>query len=695
LPNQKKVTTMTDNKFKIKIILFAAFASFCLAYGCVYTIKIKDGRTAHERHQFSTAIPLLKKEYDRAKTRKDKGQLAFLAADAYTRMGGQDEKALEWYSKAVELNFGPNAQKGYAHSLKKLEKYKEAGEAFKNLGIEIGSPYEYRKEITACKIAQDWSKAAPQSGWKITPADFNSPQNDFAPTVYNDNRIVFSSDRSTSKGTDSYNWTGNHFMDLFVVGAEEASAQSFDNQINTTGNEGSVCFNTGFTDLYFSRAIGAYKGDDAHCKIFTASKDADGNWSDTKPLPFLKEKINYQHPALSADGNTLIFAANDPEGWGGYDLYSVRKDVKSESGWETPQILSRAINTPENEVFPVFDGDTLYFASNGLTGMGGLDIYKTYRLDAKTWSPPANLKAPINSGADDFGLCVYKTEAKTKVKQDYKSGDLLKSGFFSSNRSGGRGGDDIYRYEQSVPPPLPVPPVKIDTTPKATQIVYKLLLEGYVLEKIFSIAGEPNSGVLGRKPLANATVNIDFGGKKQKITVGEDGFFKLEMTANTDYLFVANMENYLANSTKFSTKGIAQDHANPIQTFEVEIVLDRIFRNKEIVLDNIYYDYDKWDIRPDAEPTLNRLAEVLQQNPSIRISLGSHTDCRGNDGYNQGLSQKRAESAVNYLIGKGINSSRLGAVGYGESQPAAFCNCNKCTESEHQANRRTTFQILE
>jgi peptidoglycan-associated lipoprotein len=685
---------MAQKKYNYYLVLLG-IALLGLTYNCAYTIKIKDGRTAHERHQFNMAIPLLQNEFSRAKLRKDKGQLAFLTADAYARIGGNDEKALEWYTKAVELNYGANAQKGYAHTLKRLEKYKEAGEAFKNLGIEIGSPYEYRKEISACKIAEDWNKIAPKSGWKIKITDFNTPQNDFSPVVISDNRLVFSSDRGSSKGTEAYRWTGNHFMDLFVVGIEEVSAQSFDNLINTAGNEGSICFNSSFTTLYFSRAIGAYKGDDVHCKLLSATKDADGNWSDIKPLPFLKDKINYQHPALSADGNTLFFAANDPEGWGGYDLYSVRKDSKSESGWETPKILSRAINTPENELFPVFDGDTLYFASNGLTGMGGLDIFKTYRLDANTWAPPANLKSPINSGADDFGFCVHKTADKSN-KTALKSGDLLKSGFFTSNRNEGKGGDDIYHYEQRVPPPPPPVITKIDTTPKvAVQPVFKILLEGYVLEKIFSIAGDPNSGVLGRKPLANATVNIDFGGKKQKIIVDENGLFKLELATNTDYLFNASLENYLSNSTKFSTKGIAQDPAMPTQTFEVEIVLDRIFRNKEIVLDNIYYDYDKWDIRPDAEPTLNRLADVLQQNPSIRISLGSHTDCRGNDGYNQGLSQKRAENAVNYLIGKGIAPNRLGAVGYGESQPAAFCNCNKCTESEHQANRRTTFQILE
>ena len=175
----------------------------------------------------------------------------------------------------------------------------------------------------------------------------------------------------------------------------------------------------------------------------------------------------------------------------------------------------------------------------------------------------------------------------------------------------------------------------------------------------------------------------------------DDGFFRMELAENTDYSFNAALEGYLANSVKFSTKGIAKDPANPVQTFEIEIVLDQIFRNREIILENIYYDYDKWDIRPDAEPTLNRLAEVLRQNAKIRIQLGSHTDCRGNDTYNQNLSQRRAESAVNYLISKGIDPTRLSAKGYGESQPAALCGCATCTEAEHQTNRRTTFKVVE
>ena len=146
---------------------------------------------------------------------------------------------------------------------------------------------------------------------------------------------------------------------------------------------------------------------------------------------------------------------------------------------------------------------------------------------------------------------------------------------------------------------------------------------------------------------------------------------------------------------RFSTVGIAKDPANPIQKYEVELVLDQIFKNKEIVLDNIYYDFDKSDIREDAKPTLNQLANTLKQNPSIKIQLSSHTDCRGNEGYNEELSQRRAQSAVDYLISLGINANRLIAKGYGESNPAVICNCSNCTEEEHQKNRRTTFKILE
>ncbi len=656
-------------------------------FSCNYTIKIKDGHTAYDRKQYAVAAPMLEKEYDKAKTRSEKGKIAYELAESFRR-NGQDEKSLLWYKNAYDNNYGADALKGYAYALKKLEKYPAAREAFKNLGIEIGSPYEYRKEITACNVAEGWLKEVPDNGWKAEPVAFNSAQNDFAPTFYRDGRIVFTSDRAMSKSETNYGWTGNKFMDVFIVEPDGASPQIFDNALNTNDNEGTPCFNTLGTEAFFVRAKGAYKGDDAFCKIYFSEKNvADGGWSEPKPLPFQKEKINYVHPALSADNKTLYFACNDPEGWGGYDLYSVQRNTKTETGWDDPKLLSRNLNTPGNEAFPTLDGDTLYFASDGLPGMGGYDIFRTYKSERTAWAPPINLKSPVNTGADDFSFIVQKP---TSIQQPKNPGDLIKSGFFTSNRPGSRG-DDIYRFEQRVPPPKPP---KIDTTP-TKPLAYKMILEGYVLEKIYTNPADPNSKVLGRKPLDGAAVQAEFGSKKQPFTVKDDGYFKMELAENMDYNFVASMEGYLANSAKFSTKGIAKDPANPVQTYEIEIVLDKIYRNTEIVLENIYYDFDKWDIRPDAEPTLNRLADVLKQNPAIRIQLGSHTDCRGNDGYNEDLSQRRAQSAVNYLISKGIDATRLGALGYGESQPAADCACSRCTEAEHQTNRRTTFKVVE
>jgi peptidoglycan-associated lipoprotein len=569
---------------------------------CTYTIKIKDGRTAYERKQFARAIPMLKKEYGGAKLRSEKGQLAYMLGDALRRTG-QDERSLEWFKTAYDNNYGADALKGQAYALKKLERYPEAREAFKNLGIEIGSPYEYRKEIAACNTAEAWLKDASDNGWKIEPAPFNSTQNDFAPANYADGRLVFTSDRAMSTGEAGYNWTGNRFMDLFIVEPDDASPQLLDPALNSAGNEGSVCFNSSGSEIFFSRARGAYKGDDAYCKIYVATRSGDA-WNSAQPLPFQKEKINYFHPALSADGNTLYFACNDPEGWGGYDLYSVQRSAKNDTGWETPKLLSRNINTPGNELFPSVDADTLYFASDGLPGMGGLDIFRSYKIDRNAWAAPQNLQAPLNSGADEFGFTVDRKAAEAQKRQGgpLKVGDLIRAGFYTSNRSGGRGGDDIFRYEQRVPPPKPV---KKDTAP-VKAIVYKMLLEGYVLEKVLANPDDPNSKVLGRKPLGGTLVEIDFEGKKQKVTVKDDGYFKLELAENSDYKFAASQSGYLANNARFSTKGIARDPKNPTQVFEIEIVLDKIYHNREIVLENIYYDYDKWD----SAPTPNRRSTV-------------------------------------------------------------------------------------
>ena len=661
----------------------ALFITLCLSFlgtvGCTYTIKIKDGKTAYERKQYAVAADFLQKEYSKAKSNVEKGKTAFLLGESYRQLH-DDAKAAKWYKTAYESSTNLDALREQAYCLKRQEQYKEAAEAFKQLGVEIGSPYEYRREITACTVAQGWKDDEKYSGFKVENSGFNSSDADYAPAIYESGKVVISSDRSSSTGEATYGWTGNRFTDLFII--EDKKADNFDKTLNTSFNEAAATFTGDFNEMYFVKS-GGEQADEQFTKIFY-SKKIGNSWTTPEVLPFCKDKINYSTPSVSKDGKTLFFASNDPEGWGGQDIYTC---ANGSDGFTDPKIIGRTINTTGNEAYPYIDGDTLYFASDFHTGMGGWDIFKSYKLKDGNWSNPQNMKFPINSGADDFSFTIDK--------QSPLAEGIFQQGYFTSNRVGGKGSDDVYRFERGTPPPRPV--VVTPDTPKTTKpnIIYKNILDVIVLEKIFASADNPNSAVIGRKPLTDAKVSINIGSQKREITVNTEGIATIELEDNLDYNFLANKEGYLNNQAKFSSKGLGKDPTNPVQKFEVEIVLDKIFKNKEITLDNIYYDLDKWDIRADAQPTLNKLAETLAQNPQIKIQLSSHTDCRSSDAYNATLSQKRAESAVNYLISKGIEASRLGAKGYGESQPAVSCDCKKCTEAEHQANRRTTFKVLE
>ncbi|MEZ4930555.1 MAG: OmpA family protein [Saprospiraceae bacterium] len=658
----------------MKSILTTFLLSTFLFSACTYTQKVKDGDFAYDRKQYAVAVDLLQKEYKKEKSRVEKGKKAFLLGESYRQLN-KPASAADWYKTAYDNGYGVDALREYAFCLKSMQQYKEAMQAFKDLGIEIGSPYEYRREIAACKVAQGWSEEKAKE-FTVIPADFNTQSADYAPTLYKGRKLVFTSDRNASTGDDTYNWTGGKFSDLFVADLQTQSVEPFDVQVNTPYNEGTAVFNKDFSEMYFTRCFGDKK-EDNFCKLMVSKRSGDG-WTVPAALDFLQEGVNYGHPALSADGNLLYFSCNSEEGWGGYDIWVSQRTA--EGGWDEPKLMGRTINTTGNEKFPSLDGDTLYFSSDFHAGMGGLDIFKTWPLDNGSWVPVRNLKPPLNSGSDDFGLVIDY--------QGQKKNGVLQVGYFTSNRPEGTGNDDIYRFEKRNLPPEP-------EKPEEPVVDYKLILEGYVLEKIYAEPGNPDSKVLGRKPLDGAAVKVILGKKTKNFTVKEDGFFTFELEENQDYIFLGSKEGYLTSEAYFSTIGVGKDPDNPVQTFEVEIVLDRIFINKEIVLEDIYYDFDKWDIREDAKPTLNKLARNLELNPSIRIELSSHTDCRGIDRYNQDLSQKRAQSAVDYLVSKGISAERLSARGFGESAPKADCLCNRCTEEEHQLNRRTAFKILE
>lgn len=368
---------------------------------------------ALDRKQYAVAVEMLKKEYNKAKSRVERGRIAYRLGQAYEGLN-QGADAIDWFRIAKDNSYGLDAMRAYAFALKQGERYGEAKEAFRELGLEIGSPYEYRREIQACELAEQWL-AENRPEYQVTLADFNSTSADYSPVLFGKDQLVVTSDRAASTGDDTYNWTGRAFSDLFVVNLTNGTFASLGVPFNTDDNEGAASFTTDQRTVYFTRCSGP-KREDAYCKLMVAEIGAGGNWGPPRVLPFVQPGMNYMHPAISADGNVLVYASNNPEGWGGYDLYQVTRNANGD--WsEEPQLLSRSINTAGDEQFPYLDADTLYFASNGHPGMGGLDLFRAHRLASGGWSTPQNLRPPLNSGADDFGLVIDRRMATTRDRK--------------------------------------------------------------------------------------------------------------------------------------------------------------------------------------------------------------------------------------------------------------------------------------
>lgn len=652
-----------------------------LISGCAFTQKIKTGEQAYEVKQYAIATQMLTEEYKQTSYLNEKAKKAFLIGSSYERMN-HVEKAAEWYKLSDDHNYGTIALEKYAAMLKRSQKYPQAIQVYQQLSNENNNALKYRQQVTACQLADEWWSEKDNSNYRTEQMPFNSSASEYAPYVMGPDMVAFSSDRPQSTGDDIYTWTGNHFSDLFVAYIGSNVVESFDPTINSKENEGTIILNRDQSEMYFTRCY-SEETYDGYCKIMVSYRRGSG-WSNPEPLSFQQDGINYGHPVISDSDSILFFSCNDPAGTGGYDLYYL---TRSQTGWEKPTLLSNRINTEGDEKFPTLHHDTLYFASNYHLGMGGLDIFKTYPLSDGNWAPPENLKPPINTGWDDFSF-VVDTFARLR-------GTELQKGYFSSSRNTGSGNDDIFAYTK-----LGVQPGDEDVTEviaeKPTKPKqYRIYVALKVVEPVLEDPDDPNSKRIGRNPLPGAKVAGNDGPMATLFRTDQQGYLILELEYGKDYSFRSTYPDHFANTIDFSTKEIEKDPDEPTKTINKELVLDPIIRNREIVLDNIYYDLDKWNIRDDAKPVLDSLALILKQNPGLNIELGAHTDCRESDAYNMTLSQRRAQSAMLYLSRKGIASKRLSSVGYGESKPAISCVCENCTEEQHQGNRRTTFKILE
>jgi len=389
--------------------------------------------------------------------------------------------------------------------------------------------------------------------------------------------------------------------------------------------------------------------------LYTSKKE-DGEWSDPEKLSFNNVDYSIGHPSLSEDGSTLYFSSDMPGGYGGSDLY---KSTYDGSNWSQPVNLGSSINTPANEVFPHVDKkNKLYFSSEGHRTLGGLDVFVSEQV-AGVWSSPINLAYPLNSSRDDFAILVNEDDT---------------TGFVSSNRSGI---DMVYSYQR-------IPAI--------------FVLKGIAKNKA------------GDLPIEDVTITlINFtDGDTAIYTTDETGSFRFSLLPEKKYKVIGEKEGFFTLTEEFET-----DRGRMEKDITLSFEIDEIVASDEgtgsgnpkdgsataakvYEIGDIYYDYDKSDIRPSAQPALDKLAKLLKDNPAVKIEIHSHADSRGGDSYNMNLSNRRAQSVVNYLVKAGVSKANLSSKGFGESQPVNKCiDGVECSEAEHKENRRSEFIVVD
>lgn len=790
--------------------------------------RVKKANALFDRFSFPEAA----EEYKRVLAKDDIPEAKIKLAETYRYMNMPVE-AEYWYEQVVELaESEPIHKYYYAMALKANGKFEEAKEFFLEYAQLVPADTRGLRQVEACEEST-YFLTDPGIYEVSLASNINSPLADFGPAFFKEG-IVYASEKSDKHAQRTYNWRNAPFLDLFYSKGESddnpsalGTPESFKGKVNTWMHEGTVSFSKDFETMYFTRNnyLKGKVGYDTEEKLKTInlqiyeSKSDGEKWNEINSIPFNSDDYSVGHPALSPDGQALYFASDMPGGYGGVDIYV---SYKSGDSWGAPENLGPEINTEGHEMFPFMaDDGTLYFASDALPGLGGLDLFSTLLLEDGTWSAPDNLRYPINTNGDDFAMIIDASNKK---------------GYFSSNRSGGKGDDDIYSFTKltnimtgvvidcNSQEPLegslvqlmdgnkimqkkkssfngtfsfPVSPNK-EYTVVATKMGYE---EGE--ESISTIGGMNGKQINVKIPICpegssssgeggcqvtgqviDKATGLPVGGAIVTITNAEtrddntfvtesDGMYQFYLGSESDYVIYATKEFYFTANKTLSTRGI--DCSDPLQNkiaLDIEIAPipldpnnpnnpnrnnaggnpgdnpyagggdprtniggdpnannsgnggngggnsgttpgdnktdDITFRDdgtgsdprhpglNDVLpkLNHIYYDFDKANIRPDAAIELDKVVQFMFENPGIIIDLRSHTDSRGTHAYNEDLSDRRAQSALNYITSRGIDPSRMTAKGYGESQLANECSDGvPCNKGKHQENRRTEFVI--
>lgn len=719
--------------------LFFKVILLCLlpAIGIAQRSKMTLADKFYQSFEYRTAGSIYRDVLSNAKYANDSTALRRVA-DCDRKLG--DLISAEGYYKQLmkQNNANQKDMHALAEVLKFQAKYAEALDVYQKI-LDI-----YPQDDIAKRYVQNPNFAEEilrdSLIFTLTNSSINSSWSDFAPGVFSADKIIFSSSRNIEQTHERlYPRNEQPYLNVYIasLGADSSlsSAEKMSDKINSRYHDGTMTYDPRTNLMYLTRnnyvrgTVAKSKSGRVNLGIYTTKYEAgEQTWGNLEKFPYNNKEYNVGHPALSTNGNRIYFASDMPGGQGGSDLYYCEREGEK---WGTPKNIGTKYNTSGDEMFPyVLNDSILYFSSTGHVGLGGLDIFYANLNDEL---PVKNMGYPANSHYDDLSYICYGSETL---------------GYMSSNRAGGKGDDDIYKVHIQPVDSVQVSGLVTDAVtlePISNAIVSVPTDDGSTIQvktdsqgkyiimvpykpEITLEANKPGyrSGQVNRNANPRASVMENINIVMEKIDYMVSGrvlyeendapavgalvrLFQIDLkdTLLLDSVIIAAQGTYsfyLEKNKIYQLEASKQDYAR--QTYRLETTDPnnkaathdfRLFKAKvgEVVrLDNIYYDYKKWDIRPDAAKELNKLVQILIDNPTMKIELGSHSDARGSDQYNLDLSDKRAKSAASYIISQGISADRLYGKGYGESLILNHCkNDVKCTDEEHQFNRRTEFKI--
>ncbi len=656
---------MKCHGFSYLYIAAACMAALLFLPGCK-SAKLSDANEAFDRGEYFDAQKIYRKVYNRLTKREDRplrGEVAFKLGQCYTKLNRAPQAAAA-YQNALRYEYPDSSAYLYLGKARQADsKYGPAIDAYTNYLEYQPDDLLTKEALKGCRMAIA-AKQKPKTRYVVKNAKiFNSRRADFAP-MYLDksyDQIFFTSTNEKVTGDKKSEITGMKKGDIYFSKKNERGQwqqpEPVEGELNSDADEGIVSFTPDGQTMYLTKARRP-ETSSTSVEIYT-SRRSDATWSAPQKYEITADTLSaVGHPAVSADGRYLYFCSDMPGGYGGLDIWRVNLNDRVGS----LENMGPQINTPGNESFPYSRTDSLlYFASDGHPGFGGLDIFKAkLNTTGEYWSVE-NMGQPVNSAGDDFGITFGQGE----------------TGYFSSNRGDARGYDHIFSFE--------LPDIHIT-------------ISGWVLDK-------------DEEPVPNAIIRIvGDDGSNQKEVARDDGSFKFNLDRGVKYVMKAGAPGYLNVKQEFESDSAEED-----ADYGIDFILAAI--NKPQVVENIFYDFDKATLRPESKSALDEMVVMLNENPNVTIEMGAHTDRKGSDEYNIRLSDRRAQSVVDYLIGAGIDAGRLSPKGYGESMPKTVTKriareypqfpegtvlteefietlSPEDQEAADQINRRTEFQVL-